>query len=115
MADFTPSTMLLREGYFMVRGFTGMRVEIPILNAEFDRWLAEHDRQIAERILRWYVDRYPDEFSDGEVFVQYALEVLKQAPNDAPPRATADYCVHCAGPCVHPDLAEPSRAGGSDG
>lgn len=47
MTDYTPSTSEVRAEYFSTRDHTG---ESAIERAkQFDRWLAEHDRQTAEK------------------------------------------------------------------
>ena len=45
MDDYTPTTLEVRESYTYFRG------TIPTVEhaAEFDRWLAEHDREVAEK------------------------------------------------------------------
>lgn len=47
MSDYTPSTRAVRRAY--VSGRVHRKEQMPMAaKAAFDRWLAEHDRQVAE-------------------------------------------------------------------
>ena len=44
--EYTPTTEDIRFGYAMVEGMVYDEAE-----AEFDRWLAAHDREVEERVV----------------------------------------------------------------
>ena len=60
--DYTPTTEEVREGYAEhVDAYGGVNLGIGF----FDRWLAEHDRQVAERTLREVRNELPHPDKDA--------------------------------------------------
>jgi phage terminase Nu1 subunit (DNA packaging protein) len=54
MADYGPTTDEVRAMY--VTGTPPHRVTVPAGNDEFDRWLAQHDAEVAAKALRQAAD-----------------------------------------------------------
>lgn len=86
MADFTPTTGEVRGAWVAAR--CTRDEEIPGQVAEFDRWLAEHDREVAAQALEeaagawqrgdWaYAPRYADPVKERIANGQYVGEWLR--------------------------------------
>ena len=75
MADFTPTTGVVSIAYedaMLNRGKSSREAR-----AEFDRWLAEHDRQARDRVLDDLSASVPDDVKDWIDTYR-----VKQASND---------------------------------
>ena len=65
--EYTPTTDMIRRAYVYERVANGMGEPLPVAEAEYDRWLEAHDREVAEKTLRDAVGavgsgrRVPDE------------------------------------------------------
>jgi phage terminase Nu1 subunit (DNA packaging protein) len=86
MSEYTPTTDEVRAMY--VTGTPPHRVSVPQGNAEFDRWLAQHDAEVAARALRQAADdwqtgewanvpRHADRVADRLGAAQYVSDWLR--------------------------------------
>ena len=57
MSEYTPTTALMREWH--VRGDHAGNKSRSEYEAEFDRWLEQHDREVAAKALHLAADRLP--------------------------------------------------------
>lgn len=60
MLEFTPPEADVRFAYAHHNGPYRSPEHRAGYEAAFDRWLAEHDRQVAERVIAWFEESDPN-------------------------------------------------------
>jgi len=63
--DYTPTTEVVRDFYQFGRHENGDRQGQGSREAEFDRWLAAHDKQLLAPIRQWAEEHYDPEAHEG--------------------------------------------------
>ena len=59
MSEYTPSTMSIRDVWSFARAAGVYGVDPEQSDAEFDRWLAEHDAEVRAAVLEEAANSYP--------------------------------------------------------
>ena len=73
--DFTPTTDEVREDYKVLAGDGEDRAKA---HAEFDRWLAEHDAALIEKLADEYGDSYRGQTHKSMRVVTFLYETARQ-------------------------------------